>query len=69
MDVNQINVVPFQQPIVPSPLPNGFGFPNYAPAYGYIPQFATMQPQIGHYQMPPPPLPLGYESMVREPPA
>lgn len=73
MDMSQINVVPFQQqqqqpqPIVPSPIPNGFGFPHYPPAYGYIPQFATMQPQIGHYQMAPPPLPLGYESMVAHP--
>jgi len=70
MDMSQINVVPFQQqqapPIGPSPLPN-YGFPNYPPAFGYIPQFATMQPQIGHYQMPPPLLPMGYEPMVALP--
>ena len=39
-------------------MPNGYPMSGYTQLYGYMPQYTTnMQAHVGHYQMPPPPLP------------
>jgi len=61
MDMNQINVVPYDQRAqdIPISMTNGYTMSGQAPVYVYTPQYANIQPQFGHIPMQPPPLPYG----------
>lgn len=49
MDINSVNIVPFEQRSQAAPLPftNGYAMPSPPQAYGYVPQYANIQAQFG----------------------
>lgn len=66
MDMNSINILPFdhRQQVAQMAMPNGYVMAGYPQMYGYMPQYANMQTQVGNYPMPPPPLPYGSDGMI-----
>ncbi|KUJ20344.1 uncharacterized protein LY89DRAFT_578582 [Mollisia scopiformis] len=57
MDMNHVNIQPFEQrsQTVPTTFTNGYTMANPAPVYGFTPQYANIQPQFGMVPMQPPP--------------
>lgn len=50
MDMNSINIVPFEQRPqgIPLPFTNGYALPGVPQPYGYVPQYANIQAQFSH---------------------
>jgi hypothetical protein len=58
MDMNSVNIVPFEQRpsgVVPIPFPSGYAISGTPQEYGFIPQYANVQPHYGHLPMQAPP--------------
>ena len=50
MDMNNINIVPFEQrpQSIPLPFANGYALPGAPQPYGYVPQYTNIQAQFSH---------------------
>jgi hypothetical protein len=50
MDMNSVNIIPFEQRLqgVPLPYANGYAIPGPPQSDGHAPQYAAMQAQFGH---------------------
>ena len=47
LDMNSINIVPFERPpAIPQPFTSGYAISAAPPQYGYVPQYALTQPQF-----------------------
>jgi len=57
MDMNNINIIPYEQrpQAIPPPFANGYALPDSVPPYGYAPQFTSYQTHFGHMMVQPPP--------------
>jgi hypothetical protein len=61
MDMSQVNVLPFEQRSqnIPVSMANGYPITEAPQSYGFVPQYANIQPQDSHVPMQPPPNPNG----------
>lgn len=56
MDMNSINIVPFEQrQPIPLSFANGYALPSGPQPYGYVPQYANIQAQFSHVPVQAPP--------------
>lgn len=57
MDVNSINILPFEHRSqgIPLPFANGYALPGASQTYEYVPQYANMQAQFSHIPIQAPP--------------
>jgi len=63
MDMNQVNVLPYEQRAqgIPVSMPNGYIMTELPQDYGFAPQYPNIQPQYSHVLMQPPPNPNGMD--------